>query len=229
MNLSNRRGNFRVLSIAVGLGLCGLAGGVSPVRAQESAAAKALPLAEIADAARIEKAVRAAHGKVVILNFWASWNAPSAAQYPAFVFLYDRYHAEGLEVISVATDPVKERENRVIPFIQSYKTHFPTFQKDDSDPAAFLAAVDNNWSGTLPRTYILGRDGGVRQTLTTRINPERFEAMLRRLLKEEPLKPKRTNSSKSNDSKPPARNPNGFIGGAKPYAARWLDTRRNVS
>ena len=84
-----------------------------------------MPLAEVADVTRIEKAIKAAQGKVVLVNFWAAWNEPSIAQYPAFLFLYDRYHAQGLEVVSVATDPVQEREAHVIPFIQYLQNQIP--------------------------------------------------------------------------------------------------------
>jgi thiol-disulfide isomerase/thioredoxin len=190
----------------------GLPGAGMPVQAQESSRANAVPLAEVADVARMEKAVKAVQGKVVLVNFWASWNGPSVTQYPAFIYLYDRYHAQGLEVVSVATDPVAERDAHVIPFIPYYKTKFPTFLKADIEPTAFLSAVDTAWTGDLPRTYVLGRDGRVRQVLSTRINPDRFEALLKRLLKEEAPKPNpapRTGKSEA----PPARHLKGFLGG----------------
>ena len=213
MNLSNMRRSGNVFGAILGLMVGGLSGIGAPAWAQESATPP-IPLAELADAARIEKAVKAAQGKVVLVNFWASWNEPSAAQYPAFPFLYDHYHAQGLEVISVATDPVKEREAHVIPFIQYYKTKFATFQKTDGDPDAFLKAIDTAWTGDLPRTYLIGRDGKVRQVLAARINPNRFEAQVQRLLKEEAPKPKRTNKSgKPEAPAAPARQPRGFLGG----------------
>lgn len=216
MILSNKRRVWNRSGVMLGLLFGVLAGAGAPVRAQESAAPSvptAPQPAEVADAARIEKAVKAVQGKVVLVNFWAAWNEASIAQYPAFVFLYDRYHAQGLEVVSVATDPVKEREAHVIPFIQDNRTKFATFLKADGDPDAFLKAVDTAWTGNLPRTYVLGRDGRVRQVLTTRINPERFEAMLQRLLKEEAPKPKRSKSGKAEEPTPPVRHLKGFLGG----------------
>jgi glutathione peroxidase-family protein len=214
VNLSNKRGNGIVFATALGWMVGGLVAVGAPVQAQESAAPAAVPLAEVADVARLEKAVKAVQGKVVLVNFWASWNEPSVTQYPAFLYLYDRYHAQGLEVISVATDPVKDRETNVIPFIQYNKTKFPTFLKADGDPSAFLKAIDSAWEGNLPRTYLLGRDGKVRQIVTTRINPDRFEATIQRLLKEEAPKPKRTGKNgKADAAAPPAHNPKGFLGG----------------
>ncbi len=212
--MSKSKAALRVFGAVAGLIVIGMTGSLPVVRAQESAPVSAVPLAEIADVARLEKAVKAAHGKVVLVNFWASWNAPSAGIYPAFVLLYDRYHAEGLEVISVSTDPTAQREGRVIPFILNNRTKFPTFLKADGDIAAFLAAVDVNWTGTLPRTYVLGRDGHLRQIIpTARISASRFEAQIRKLLKEELPKPKRGDKP-TDTSTPQKRSPNGFLGGA---------------
>ena len=194
----------------------GLAAAVAPARAQDTSPATAqaaVPLAEVADVSRIEKALKGVQGKVVLVNFWAAWNEPSIAQYPAFVFLYDRYHAKGLEVISVATDPVAEREAHVIPFIQENRTRFPTFLKADGDPAAFLHAIDTSWTGNLPRTYLLGRDGHVRQVLTTRINAVQFETQIQRLLKEEAPKPKLDKNGNVAEAAPTP-HPKGILGGS---------------
>lgn len=212
MILSNKKRIWSVPGVVLGLMVGDLAGAGLPMQAQESSRSNAVPLAEVADTARMEKAVKAAQGKVVLVNFWAAWNGPSITQYPAFVFLYDRYHAQGLEVVSVATDPVAEREAHVIPFIQSYKTRFPTFLRAEGDPTAFLNAVDTAWTGDLPRTYVIGRDGRVRQVVSTRINPDRFEAMLQRLLKEEAPKPKPANKNGKADA-PPVHHTKGFLGG----------------
>jgi glutathione peroxidase-family protein len=215
VNLSNKRGSWKVASVMLGGMVGGLAATGSPVRAQGSSAPtaqSAVPLAEVADVARLEKIVKAAQGKVVLVNFWAAWNEPSIAQYPGFVFLYDHYHAQGLEVISVATDPVNEREAHVIPFIEAYKTKFPTYLKAEGDPVAFLHAVDTSWTGNLPRTYLIGRDGKVRKVYTIQLVERSFEPTIQRLLKEDAPKPKPAKNGKSEDTTP-AHNPKGFLGG----------------
>ncbi|MCW3100617.1 MAG: Thiol-disulfide isomerase and thioredoxin [Chthonomonadaceae bacterium] len=212
MNLSNKKRSWRVIGVMVGLMVGGIAAIVAPVRAQESSAPTAVPLAQVADVPHIEKAIKAMQGKVVLVNFWAAWNEPSIAQYPAFVFLYDRYHARGLEVISVATDPVAEREAHVIPFIQDNRTKFGTYLKAEGDPVAFLHGIDTAWTGNLPRTYLLGRDGKVRQVYANRIDPVRFEATIQRLLKEDAPKPKPAKNGKPEDTAP-IPHPKGILGG----------------
>jgi len=201
--------------VMLGSMLGSLTAAVTPVRAQGGAAqttAATVPLAEVVDVPHLDKVIKAAQGKVVLVNFWAAWNEPSAAQYPAFVFLYDRYHAKGLEVISVATDPTAEREAHVIPFIQNSNTKFPTYLKADGDAAAFVHGVDATWTGTLPRTYLIGRDGKVRQMYASRINAVKFEATIQRLLKEEAPKPKLDKNGRVVET-PPTRSPRGILGG----------------
>lgn len=213
--LSNKQ-RSRTLSGALfgmmfGAMIGGLVIGAEPVKAQV-AAQPPPPLAEVTDVPHLDKLIKAAQGKVVLVNFWATWHEVSAAQYPAFLYLYNRYHGQGLEVISVATDPQNTREERVIPFIQSYRTPFPTYLRADGDANAFLKSVDTSWTGTLPRTYLIGRDGRVRQVYNTRINAVPFEETIRRLLKEEAPKPKPA----PKDGKPetPPRNPKGILGGS---------------
>lgn len=214
MNLSNKRWNGNVLGAMLGLMVGGLTLGATPAQAQLIPTPPPPPLAEVTDVTKLDKAIKALQGKVVLVNFWATWHETSAAQYPAFLYLYDHYHLKGLEVISVATDPVDTREQRVIPFIQSYKTKFATYMKPDGDPEAFLKGIDTTWTGTLPRTYLIGRDGKIRQVYNARINPTPFEATIVRLLKEEAPKPKNTEkSAHSFAPAAPPRNPRGILGG----------------
>ncbi len=140
---------------------------------------------ETADAPRLAREVKAEKGHVVIVQFWAGWAASTPQQMPIIVELYKRHHAQGLSVISVATDPLAQRDSRVLPLIRSYGITFPTFMRTETgDAAAFLQAVDAQWKGELPRTYLLGRDGGVRRVFGLRFAAPQIEQMVTRLLAE---------------------------------------------
>jgi len=64
-------------------------------------------------------------GKVVILDFWATWCAPCRMVIPHFVDLYEQYRGSGLEVIGVAMDPGGAKV--VKPFVEEYGVSYTTF------------------------------------------------------------------------------------------------------
>jgi cytochrome c biogenesis protein CcmG/thiol:disulfide interchange protein DsbE len=99
----------------------------------------------------------AQRGKVVIVNFWATWCPPCREEMPALDAFYRRYHGQGLEMIGVSTDRPRDRSD-VTKVMQSY-----------SFPAALLDDAKINDFGTpdaLPMTVVVDGNGVVRAKLT---------------------------------------------------------------
>lgn len=53
-------------------------------------------------------------GKVLVLDFWASWCAPCKASFPALQRLHDAFHARGVEIIAVNVDTKREAMDRFL-------------------------------------------------------------------------------------------------------------------
>lgn len=99
----------------------------------------------------------AMHGKVVIVNFWATWCPPCRKEMPALDAFYRRYHGDGLEMIGVSTDRPHDRSD-VTKVMQSL-----------SYPAAIMDDATVNDFGTpdaLPMTVIVDSNGVVRAKFT---------------------------------------------------------------
>jgi cytochrome c biogenesis protein CcmG, thiol:disulfide interchange protein DsbE len=52
----------------------------------------------------------AMRGKVVLVDFWATWCAPCLAEFPVVAAFYRKYHAKGFEVIALSIDKPRDRE-----------------------------------------------------------------------------------------------------------------------
>jgi peroxiredoxin len=65
----------------------------------------------------------ALRGKVVFINVWATWCPPCVDEMPTMQRLYDRLHAQGLEVLAISLDALGTQV--VVPFVRDYRLTFP--------------------------------------------------------------------------------------------------------
>jgi len=90
-------------------------------------------------------------GKVVFLNFWATWCKPCEEEMPGMERLYKKYKDKGLVVIALSEDA--DGANDVAPFVKKYGLTFPV----GLDPKMSVAAQYGVWA--LPSTFIIDRQG----------------------------------------------------------------------
>ena len=90
-------------------------------------------------------------GKVVFLNFWATWCKPCEAEMPSMERLWQRYKERGLVVLAVSTDA--DGSAVVAPFVAKHRLTFPV----GLDPRMQVSALYQVWA--LPSTFIIDRKG----------------------------------------------------------------------
>ena len=113
-------------------------------------------------------------GKVVLVNFWATWCPPCRAEIPDLVRLQREYAKQGLQIIGVTYPP--ERRARVLRFTRRLKVNYPVALGTRETKALFSS------DETLPLTIIVDRDGKVRETISGILLPDEFEEKIRPLL-----------------------------------------------
>ncbi len=93
-------------------------------------------------------------GKVVLLNFWATWCSPCKEEIPSLNALYTMLHKEGLEILAVSED--NRGLDAVKPFVDRYNIIFPVLL-DPSRKVGTLYSI-----GGVPETFLIDRNGIVR-------------------------------------------------------------------
>ena len=94
-------------------------------------------------------------GKVIVLNFWATWCPPCREEIPLLIALQKKHSAQGLQVVSVAIDDVAP----VMHYRQSAGINYPVLM--GGDEALDLIARYGNRMGSLPFTVIMDRNGAI--------------------------------------------------------------------
>lgn len=139
---------------ALTLAGCGKSDSKAPVPAPPAAATPDLtPIAP----EQIRDVLEARRGKVVLVNAWATWCLPCKEEFPDLMRVYRELAPRGLELVLISADFEAQRE-KARTFLAGQGVDFPTYHRTGTDEA-FINAVDPAWSGSLPATVVLGRDG----------------------------------------------------------------------
>lgn len=115
-------------------------------------------------------------GKVVFLNFWATWCAPCRIEIPGFVEMYKQYKDKGMEIIGISTDRLGS--DSVLKFAEKYKINYPVVMGTakiikDYEPGPYI-----------PTTFIVDQNGKIRHRHIGYMNKETLKDYFLKLIEE---------------------------------------------
>ncbi len=113
-------------------------------------------------------------GKVVLVNFWATWCGPCQFEIPVFVKLKRQYEKRGFEVIGISMDEGSQAE--VTEFVRQYEINYPVVM------GAFAKLNGFGTINGLPTSFIIDRDGRIHSRHQGLLGLNEIENELARLL-----------------------------------------------
>jgi thiol-disulfide isomerase/thioredoxin len=112
-------------------------------------------------------------GKVVVLDFWATWCGPCRIEIPSFVELQKRYDTQGFSMIGISMD---DTPDPVVDFYKELQMNYPV-AVGDSRMGDLYGGIPG-----LPTTYVIGRDGRIYAKHVGAMDPGVFESEIKELL-----------------------------------------------
>ena len=138
-------------------------------------------LAGEVDAQGLTQAIAREKGKVVLVNFWATWCVPCREEFPDLSRLQKTLGPKGFALIGVSTDFAKEAP-AVRKFLAEQKPSFANYQKTSGgDDQVFIEAVDKEWGGELPFSVLYDRSGRKAKTFSGKHSYDEYEKEILRL------------------------------------------------
>ena len=115
-------------------------------------------------------------GKVLLINFWATWCPPCRREIPAFIEVRDAYKDKGFEIIGIAIDT----KQNVIDFTDPMGVDYPLLLGEDE--GIKLSQAYGNRLGVLPYTVFVDRKGRIISTHRNEMTYKMVEEIIQPLL-----------------------------------------------
>jgi len=94
----------------------------------------------------------------LLINFWATWCDPCREEFPDLVKVDSDYRSKGLNFVAISLDDVTDIRTVVPQFLKEMKATMPVVLLNVIDPELAIKAVDPNWDGQLPATFLYDKD-----------------------------------------------------------------------
>jgi thiol-disulfide isomerase/thioredoxin len=134
--------------------------------------ASTLLAVSLPDAEGVQQSLGQWRGKLLVVNFWATWCAPCREEMPMFVAAQKAHGAKGLQFVGVAVDEVP----KVRQFAAEIGLNYPSLIGGFG--ALELSKALGNSLMALPFTIVVGRDGQVMHTQLGPLRKEQLEQMI---------------------------------------------------
>jgi peroxiredoxin len=99
-------------------------------------------------------------GKVILLNFWATWCGPCTAEFPEILDTWRMYRKRPFELVTVSIN-YPDEEKAVRKFLEEQHAASRNYVSGSMDPYELMAAFDKDWNGGVPYSMVIAPGGQV--------------------------------------------------------------------
>jgi peroxiredoxin len=172
-NATSSRRRFLTAALASGV-LAGCSLSATRAGKLSSSNRKAAPDFSLTDANGSRVKLSDDRGRVVLLNFWATWCGPCKIEIPWFIEFEKTYSSRGFTALGVALD--EGGWKAVKPFVTQKGMNYPVVVGNDS-VAELYGGIDS-----LPTTFLIDRDGGIASTHVGLVSKSEYQAEIVHLI-----------------------------------------------
>ena len=115
-------------------------------------------------------------GKLIAINFWATWCAPCREEIPAFIELQSKYQQQGLQFVGIALEQAEDVKD----FMKEYSINYPLLV--GGDEVISIATQLGNNIGAMPYTVFVNSEGKIAFTRRGPLMMDEAEAVIKNYL-----------------------------------------------
>jgi thiol-disulfide isomerase/thioredoxin len=143
-------------------------------------AAAGKPLTRV-DEGNYRKLLAAHKGKVLLVDFWATWCSPCLEELPLLADMQKRLGPKGFQLVTISCDE-PEAEEQAAATLEKFQVSGTAYLKEAADDGKFIDLVDPKWRGALPALFLYDRQGKLTGSFIGETKMATLEAAIRRLL-----------------------------------------------
>ena len=168
------------LALSAGFATYNLVGGPAAILSgpllSDEADVASLMMARLPDVNGVETSMADIAGKVIVVNFWATWCTPCREEIPDFVKLQAEYDARGVRFVGIAA----ERVDKVTAFVRELGINYPILIGDFA--AIELSRKLGDTAGALPFTVVLDQGRKIVHREVGVVKPAKLREIFAKLL-----------------------------------------------
>ena len=151
-----------------------------PAKAQDSAqdSAQLTPL----DASGLRTELDELAGRMILVNFWATWCRPCLEEIPTLMQLETELQDQGFSLVAVSLDESDNDDAYIKQFMEKRFPGFSSYRSLEPYKDSMVSVIDPAWNEILPTTYLLSRDGSVAKRIQGALSHEQFAQEIVKLL-----------------------------------------------